>query len=110
MKLLFDQNLSPRLAVLLADLFPGSDHVPMLGLDCSSDDDIWNFSRGHGVVIVSKDADYDDLSVVRGSPPWVIWLQIGNCTNDRVLALLRANHAVTEGFEKDGTMGTLCLR
>lgn len=27
MKLLFDQNLSPRLPRRLADLYPGSDHV-----------------------------------------------------------------------------------
>ena len=31
MKLLFDQNLSPRLRRRLADLYPGSDHVFELG-------------------------------------------------------------------------------
>jgi predicted nuclease of predicted toxin-antitoxin system len=40
MKLLFDQNLSPKLASRLADLFPGSSHVQTLGLDCASDDQI----------------------------------------------------------------------
>ena len=33
MKLLFDQNLSPRLIGLVADLFPESNHVFQLGLD-----------------------------------------------------------------------------
>jgi predicted nuclease of predicted toxin-antitoxin system len=32
MKLLFDQNLSPRLARLLADIFPDSTHVREVGL------------------------------------------------------------------------------
>ncbi len=33
LKLLFDQNLSPKPANRLADLFPGSCHVMSLGLD-----------------------------------------------------------------------------
>ena len=36
--------------------------------------------RVNGFAIVSKDADYNSLSVVRGSPPKVIWLLLGNCT------------------------------
>jgi predicted nuclease of predicted toxin-antitoxin system len=32
MKLLFDHNLSPRLVNRLAQLFPGSTHVYMLGM------------------------------------------------------------------------------
>ena len=38
MKLLFDQNLSPRLVTRLADLYPDSNHVYPLGLDCVPDD------------------------------------------------------------------------
>ena len=34
MKLLFDQNLSPKLVNRLADLFPGSGHVQSVGLVC----------------------------------------------------------------------------
>ena len=40
MKLLFDQNLSPKLVSRLADLFPDSVHVQSAGFDCSSDDQI----------------------------------------------------------------------
>ena len=72
MKLLFDQNLSPKLVSRLADLFPDSLHVQSDGLDCSSDDAIWEYSRLNGFAIVSKDADYNGLSVMRGSPPKVI--------------------------------------
>ncbi len=41
MKLLFDQNLSPKLVNGLADLFPGSSYVQSVGLDCADDDQIW---------------------------------------------------------------------
>ena len=41
MKLLFDQNLSPKLVNRLSDLFPGSNHVQSAALDCADDDLIW---------------------------------------------------------------------
>ncbi len=37
MKLPFDENLSPKLPRLLADLFPGSARVEELGLDATDD-------------------------------------------------------------------------
>ncbi len=37
MKLLFDENLSPQLAGLLNDLFPGSIHVRDVGLKAADD-------------------------------------------------------------------------
>jgi predicted nuclease of predicted toxin-antitoxin system len=46
-KLLFDQNLSPRLVSLLADLFPNSNHVFPLGLDTIDDSEIWEFAKAN---------------------------------------------------------------
>jgi predicted nuclease of predicted toxin-antitoxin system len=37
MKLLFDHNLSPRLVELLADIYPNSNHLYLMGLDQQSD-------------------------------------------------------------------------
>ena len=68
MMLLFDQNLSPKLVNHLADLFPDSTHVQSVGLDCAIDDQIWEFAKQNGFAIVTKDEDYNNLSVVRGSP------------------------------------------
>jgi predicted nuclease of predicted toxin-antitoxin system len=45
MKLLFDQNLSPRLATRLQDLFPDSSHVFNLGLDQADDMEVWEYAR-----------------------------------------------------------------
>lgn len=41
MKLLFDQNLSFKLARQLNDLFPDSSQVRLLGLDRADDKAIW---------------------------------------------------------------------
>jgi predicted nuclease of predicted toxin-antitoxin system len=109
MKLLFDQNLSPKLVNHLADLFPGSSHVQSAGLDCASDDQIWDHARQNGFAIVTKDEDYTNLSVLRGSPPKVLWLQLGNCTTAQVEAVFRARFADIGAFDKDPSVGTLVL-
>ena len=57
MKLLFDQNLSPRLPAQFADEFPDSAHVDPLGLIAADDDAVWNHARQHGLAIVTKDED-----------------------------------------------------
>jgi predicted nuclease of predicted toxin-antitoxin system len=45
MKLLFDQNLSPRLVLNLADLFPDSNHVYAIALDRAQDRDVYEYAR-----------------------------------------------------------------
>jgi predicted nuclease of predicted toxin-antitoxin system len=84
LKLLFDQNLSPKLVNRLADIFPGSSHVMSLGLDCARDEAVWDYARDHDYVIVTKDADYNQMGVLRGAPPKILWLLIGNCTTGQV--------------------------
>lgn len=109
MKLLFDQNLSPKLATRLADLFPDSAHVQSLGLDAADDNQLWDHAKQNGFAIVTKDEDFNNLSVVRGSPPKVIWVQLGNCTTAQIEAAFRAHFADIELFEKDAAIGTLVL-
>ena len=52
MKLLFDNNLSHKLAQRLSDIFPGSTHVMTENLDESKDQDIWFFAKEKGFTIV----------------------------------------------------------
>ena len=58
MKLLFDQNLSPRLPNQLEDIFPGSVHVREVGLIKVTDTLIWEYARQHELILISKDADF----------------------------------------------------
>lgn len=80
MKLLFDHHLSFRLAHRLADLFPDNSHVVSHRLDRASDTVVWEFARANGFTLVTKDADFSDLSILRGFPPKVVWVRLGNCT------------------------------
>ena len=77
-KLLFDENVSSKLTSLLEDLYPGSAHVRDLGLSGASDNRVWEHAKANGFVIVSKDDDFRQRSFLRGAPPKVVWLQVGN--------------------------------
>jgi len=93
MRLFFDQNLSPEL----------------VGLGCARDDEVWEYARLNDLAIVTKDDDFNNLSVLRGFPPKVDWLQLGNCTTDDVEAVLRTRIADIKDFEQDDSAGTLVL-
>ena len=109
MKLLFDENLSPKLPRLLAALFPGSAHPRDCGLKGAPDEDVWEYARINGFTIVSKDSDFYDLSLLRGSPPKVVWLGIGNCTRPQILALITAHEQDIHALEIDLVESVLVL-
>jgi len=109
MKLLFDHNLSPLLVNWLEDLCPGSEHVFHIGLDSVSDIEILAYARERELIIVSKDSDFNDLSLLKGFPPKVIWLRIGNCKSRAIEALLRDHFNAISEFASDSESGVLTL-
>ena len=110
MKLRFDQNVSPKLVGRLADLFPGSSHVQNESLDSAEDDAIWRFALSNGFAIVSKDVDYNNMSVVRGCPPKVVWLLTGNCSTQQLESIFRSRFPDITAFDQDPNAGTLALK
>lgn len=109
MKLLFDQNLSPRLVDLLSDLYPNSAHVSLVERGRALDVALWNYASENGYTIVTKDADFDELSHARGYPPKIVWLRLGNCTTRQVEGLLRTRHAAVVALDADPDAGILEL-
>lgn len=90
MKLLFDHNISHRLVAKLEDVFPGSTQTRLLNFSRANDPQIWRFAKTYGFLIVSKDKDIAELAVLRGAPPKVIWLRMGNCRTVAIESALRA--------------------
>ncbi len=88
MKLLFDENLSPKLPHLLVSLFPGSVHVRGCGLLGRSDEDVWEYARTNGFTVVLKDSDFQQRSLLYGHPPKLVWLRVGNCTRQQLVLLI----------------------
>ncbi len=109
MKLIFDQNLSPRLPRLLADLYPDSVHVRDVGLRDSSDTEIWEYAKQNDFVIVSKDSDFQLRSLLYGHPPKFIWLRVGNCPVKPIEELLRKHSVAIHTFVQDAIKAHLML-
>ena len=75
----------------------------------ASDDAVWQHAAAAGFVFVAKDDDFRQLAFLRGAPPKVIWLRLGNCTTADVETVLRARHADILEFERDPDAALLVL-
>lgn len=78
-KLLFDNNISHRVLARINPLFINSTHVMLEDLDEASDVEVWEFAKKNEYSIVTKDSDFNDLAILKGTPPKIIWLKVGNC-------------------------------
>jgi predicted nuclease of predicted toxin-antitoxin system len=98
MKLLLDENLSDRIINKIIDLYPDSQHVKTLGLLNTNDSLIWEFAKFNGFVIVSKDSDFHQRSLLYSYPPKFIYLRIGNSPTSKIVEILRNNFSIIVEF------------
>ncbi|MEM1001270.1 MAG: DUF5615 family PIN-like protein [Bacteroidota bacterium] len=94
MKLLFDQNISPKILKKLPDDFSECEQVRFVGLEDASDLEIFDYAKTHDFTIVTFDSDFVDLNAIRGTPPKIIYLNTGNLTTNSVSELI-LNHLLT---------------
>ncbi len=109
MKLLFDQNLSPRLIDLLASVYPDSSHVQKAGLECSSDEEVWRYAKENGYAIVTRDADFHERSIFSGHPPKIVWIRRGNCSTTQIMKILENHADDVKSLVHDPDTGVLVL-
>ena len=98
MKLLFDQNISFRILKQISDVYPEAKQVKDVGLENSSDSEIWEFARKNQYNIVTFDSDFYDLSVIKGIPPKIIWLRISNTSTIGIAKVLIDNQELIREF------------
>lgn len=91
-RLLLDENLAESLVAALSDLYPGSAHVASIGLAATSDRVIWAYAAANGYILVTKDEDFQRLSLLHAAPPKFICIGLGNCSTSDVEQLLRRRH------------------
>jgi predicted nuclease of predicted toxin-antitoxin system len=100
MKLLLDENLSRRLVPFLQHEYPGSNQVLLLGMESATDKEVWQKAKDDDYVIVTRDADFQELSLVWGQPPKVIRLKTLNQTRVATLKLLiESRDVITESLQ-----------
>ena len=110
MKALLDQNLSFRLVDVLLPRFPGSCHVRDVGLAGADDERIWALAKAEGFIILAKDNDFLARALVRGHPPQVVQVRLGNASTLQVANLLRARLEDIEQFVTESTESVFLLR
>ncbi len=98
MKLLFDQNISFKVARKIQDLFPDSKHLSDLRLSGASDIEIWEYAKTTDFCIITFDLDFIDLSTLKGSPPKIICLRTGNTATDRLIQKIRSEEKAIKTF------------
>lgn len=107
MKLLLDENLSRRLVPFLQDRFPGTTQVALAGLERASDRELWAYAREHDLVIVTQDADFQELSLLQGHPPKVVWLKLRSPSRGMVLNCLLDHSKEIELALADESIGCI---
>ncbi len=108
MKLLFDQNISFRITRLINATFQKCQHVSAVGLNDKTDSEIWEYAKLNDFVIVTFDADFYDLAVIKGIPPKIIWLRMGNATTLNISHLLMKHKELIFDFCDQGNEN-VCL-
>jgi predicted nuclease of predicted toxin-antitoxin system len=100
-KLLFDQNLSFKLCRQLADVFPDSNQIRLLGMEEADDRFIWEYAKANDFILVSQDVDFADMATLYGPPPKVIWLRCGNQPTKAIEKRLREHADSITVFSTD---------
>ncbi len=109
MKLLLDENLSPRLLPRLNLLFPGLTHVRDVDLKQSDDEEIWWWAKANDFTVVTTDSDFVILAQRFGWPPKIVHLEQCDFPLRVIENLLRRSAVRVTEFGKDNA-GVLLLR
>jgi predicted nuclease of predicted toxin-antitoxin system len=85
LKLLFDNNLSVRIIQAVDNFFPGSKHVADLQVNQFTDRQIFEFAGKNEFTVITKDKDFYHLVNTLGPPPKIVWIAVGNCSNQQAI-------------------------
>jgi predicted nuclease of predicted toxin-antitoxin system len=89
--------------------YPGSEHVKTLTLTNTDDAVIWEYARAKDFVIISKDSDFHQRSLLYGHPPKFIYLRIGNSPTSKIVQILRGNFDTISQFGNSEVESILVL-
>ena len=82
----------------LPDSFADCRHVRSVGLNDCDDEIIWQFAGQNGFSVVTFDADFFDISTLRGFPPKIVWLRTGNLTTSELAERIILNSSNIASF------------
>jgi predicted nuclease of predicted toxin-antitoxin system len=102
-KFLVDANLPPHLCRWLRTHGHEAEHLADIDLLRATDTQIWDRGKNQQVIILSKDIDFYDRSLLFGAPPQVLHIAVGNCSNARLLEILESGWSDIEAALSSGS-------
>ena len=93
----------------LEPVYPGTSHVFLLGMQRRADSEIWRYAQYHGFTLATKNNDMIDLCVLRGAPPKVLWLRVGNCSTELIQKVFINNEDRIRRFGREEASVVLSL-
>lgn len=105
MKFLFDQNISFKVLKQLPEFFSNASHVKFERLINAPDREIWEYAQKNDYTIITQDADFNDLNLLYGFPPKIIWIRVGNLKTSEIIKVLLGYQHEIQDFLKDSTYG-----
>ena len=110
MKLLLDQNISYRVIDMLSPEFREAIQVKSVGLENTSDEQIWRYALANSYNIVTFDADFFEIANIKGHPPKILWLRCGNLSTKFLAKTLNSKVKIIRDFIQDPEYAELaCL-
>ncbi len=106
MEIWLDAHISPLIARWIQNEFS----IPCIAvreikLRDASDIDIFNAARQKGeVIILTKDDDFRVLLNRLKSPPKIIWITFGNCSNNEMKEILKTDLPAALEFLKENDL------
>jgi predicted nuclease of predicted toxin-antitoxin system len=101
-RLLIDAQLPPRLARRLRDLGHDAVHVNEIGLAAAADSIVWNAAIERSAVLVTKDQDFAVARAISVGGPVIVWVRLGNTTNDILIARMTRSLEAIEAAVRRG--------
>ncbi len=82
-------------------------HVKSLDMIDAKDEVIWSFAKKNNFTIITQDSDFNDLNLLYGFPPKIVWLRIGNSSTKAIVEVLVANKLDIIEFVENANFGCL---
>lgn len=99
----------PLIAKEISSIYSGAAHVKDFALEQTDDNKIWNFAKTNDYIIVSKDSDFHQKSLLWGHPPKFIFLLVGNCSTSDIVQVLINNYSTIVAFSENEHESILVL-
>ena len=100
MKFIVDAQLPPALARLLRESGCDASAVREIGLREANDAEIWRYAVQQQAAIITKDEDFAERCLYSRDQPVILWLRIGNTSNQAPVKLVRGAAAI-KALEKE---------